>query len=122
IQQQLTESLVLERKDIEENYYEEIIKGYLDKTTSLRNEIDMERWDRTIANEEVTSFIQNDKRLTDYLSRAHLAIKYTVYSELISYTFVSGYFNLYTHEAHVNQKIPTMTYPCTVSHELYHEW
>ncbi|HLQ98749.1 MAG TPA: DUF3810 domain-containing protein [Sphingobacterium sp.] len=115
------EYLGVESKEIEENYYEEIIKGYIDKTNSLRNEIDMERWDRTIANEEVTSFIQNDKRWTDYLSRAPLAIKYPVYSELISYTLVSGYFNPYTHEAHVNQKMPLMTYPFTVAHELSHK-
>jgi len=34
---------------------------------------------------------------------------------------VTGYFNPFTHEVHVNQEIPIVTYPFTVLHELAHQ-
>lgn len=115
------EYLALESKEIDKRYYEEIIKKYIDTTNSLRKETEGKLWNKKVANEEIICFIQEENRWPNYLSKVPLAIKHPIYSELISHTLVSGYFNPYTHEAHINQKMPLVTYPFTVAHELSHK-
>lgn len=48
-------------------------------------------------------------------------VKSSIYSTALSYAGFSGYFNPFTHENQVNNKIPTIGMPVTVAHEMAHQ-
>ena len=52
---------------------------------------------------------------------ARISLKPSLYSSLMNYMGVSGYFNPFTGEAQVNQQIPSVELPFTSCHEIAHE-
>ena len=55
------------------------------------------------------------------LAYRHKSIKSSLMSLLQSYNGVSGYLNPLTGEAHINDRIPTTSYPTTTCHEMAHQ-
>lgn len=50
-----------------------------------------------------------------------ISLKPSLYSSMMNYMGVSGYFNPFTGEAQVNQQIPAVELPFTSCHEIAHE-
>ena len=55
------------------------------------------------------------------LAYRHKSIKSSLMSLLQSYNGTSGYLNPLTGEAHINDRIPTTSYPTTICHEMAHQ-
>lgn len=113
--------LNLSIEEVEEDKYSRMIEDYILKTNELRGKIDASSQNKERAKKEIVAWIQQDSRWEGYLSKHRLRLKRPIFSPLVSYTFVSGYFNPFTHEAHVNEGMPLSTYPFTVAHELAHK-
>lgn len=113
--------LNLEITEVDQDTYSELIEDYILKTNELREEIEVSNLDMERAKKEISAWIHQDSRWENYLSKHSLRLKKPIFSPFISYTLVSGYFNPFTHEAHVNEDMPLSTYPFTVAHELAHK-
>jgi hypothetical protein len=51
----------------------------------------------------------------------HKSIKSSLFTPLINYSGVSGYYNPFTGEAQINSAIPKLSMPFTVCHEMAHQ-
>lgn len=101
--------------------YKALVKKYILITNALQVKASSIAFDRSKADHEISSYIQSDKRWNDYFIKANLQVKNPLSSEFISYMLVGGYFNPFTHEAHVNSNLPLTSYPFTLAHELIHK-
>ena len=73
--------------------------------------------------EEIVSECKNSiKELkTNNISTENLKVNKSYFSLLISYLGFTGYINPFTLEANINSRIPKISYPSTISHEIAHQ-
>ncbi len=64
---------------------------------------------------------QNNASVWPYFSQPYYVVKPSVFSPLISYGQILGYFNPYTHEAQINTLYPSVYKPHVILHELAHQ-
>ena len=58
---------------------------------------------------------------TNNISTENLKVNKSYFSLLISYLGFTGYINPFTLEANINSRIPKISYPSTISHEIAHQ-
>lgn len=97
--------------------------AFVDSANALREQLDPRMLERE--NTEIYSEAARLVRNTAVLPTALLVHRPSAKSPLLNafgnYMGVSGYFNPYTHEAHVNGSMPLWTRPFTACHELAHQ-
>ena len=73
--------------------------------------------------EEIVSECKNSiKELKiNNISTENLKVNKSYFSLLISYLGFTGYINPFTLEANINSRIPKISYPSTISHEIAHQ-
>ena len=64
---------------------------------------------------------ERQSELSEVLIGSNTQLKAPIYSKGMSYLGVSGYFNPFTQEAHVNTDQPAVSIPFTACHELAHK-
>lgn len=119
--QPLAEKLGLNAYTISREDYLAILDKYIDKANELRKELDITSKTKNGVKGDIAEIIFQDTLLQDYLCKTQVHVKAPLSSEIASYFTVSGYFNPFTLEAHVNQNIPNASYPFTTVHELAHQ-
>lgn len=113
--------LEIPRSEINVHDYKKLVSKYIAITNSLKAETSSTEWQIPKADKEISSYIQQDNRWNDYLTKRTLKVKQPFSSEIISYMLVGGYYNPFSHEAQVNSNLPLTSYPYTVAHELAHK-
>jgi len=100
-----------------------VLETCLDSTNVLRSQINPKQWeyqDEKIKREMI-ALVQSDTTFQSFLSTTLVGAKGPLNSHWVSYFGVSGYFNPFTHEAHVNTAMPVFSSPFTYVHELAHQ-
>ncbi|WP_164110387.1 MULTISPECIES: DUF3810 domain-containing protein [Sphingobacterium] len=101
--------------------YTEVLAKYIVMANRLREQLDLEHQPRLGVKMDLEKYIRKDTVFVSFLSQAQVHAKVPLSSKLISYFTVSGYFNPFTMEAHINQEIPNSLYPFVYVHELAHQ-
>ena len=97
-----------------------ILADHIAKANQLRAQVNMREQKRDSANIEVEQLMREDAQFP-MLSKTQVKVKYPLVGVMASYFGVSGYFNPFSNEAHVNGNMPLYSYPFTVAHELSHQ-
>ncbi|TJY65633.1 DUF3810 domain-containing protein [Sphingobacterium alkalisoli] len=98
-----------------------VLEKYILIANELREGLDLSSESKKNARMELRHLMCNDDLFTPMLSKTQVHSKAPISSELVSYFTVTGYFNPFTQEVHVNQDIPIQSYPFTAVHELAHQ-
>lgn len=117
----VSQSLNLDVQGTHVNDYTEVLAKYIVMANRLREQLDLEHQPRLGVKMDLEEYIRKDTVFGSFLSKSQVHAKEPVSSKLISYFTVSGYFNPFTMEAHVNQEIPNSLYPFVYVHELAHQ-
>lgn len=117
----MTHHLELQVDSLTKKDYLYVLDKYIERCNSLRATIKPEQLDKTKAKGELEILMQQDVSLNPILSHTQVQAKSPLSSTLVSYFTVTGYFNPFTHEVQVNEKMPIVSYPFTVVHELGHQ-
>lgn len=110
--------------NIEETHaddYRDVLGKYIVMANTLRDRLDIKNQARLGVRMDLEEYIRKDRVFAPLLSKTQVHAKSPVSSSLISYFTVSGYFNPFTMEAHINQEIPNTLYPFVYVHELAHQ-
>jgi len=100
-----------------------VMERMLDSVNTLRAQVRPDQWqdkEQVIAS-DMTRLVREDTTFSAFLSRSNVRAKLPLNSTLVSYVGVSGYFNPFSHEAHVNGIMPVVSKPFTCVHELAHQ-
>jgi len=97
-----------------------VLDQHIQKANSIRENLDLLNQNKRAADEQVQKIMKEDS-LFSMLSKTQVKIKTPFVGPLASYFGVSGYFNPFSNEAHVNGEMPQTSYPFTVAHELSHQ-
>ena len=97
-----------------------VLDSHINRANQLRGEINFENQDRNKIDLEVQQIMKEDQTFA-MLSKTQVKIKSPFIGPMASYFGVSGYFNPFSNEAHVNTEMPLPSYPFTVAHELSHQ-
>ncbi|MGO1244840.1 MAG: DUF3810 domain-containing protein [Sphingobacterium sp.] len=117
----LQKQLSLNDTAIKQDDYLAVVDRYIDSINTMREGIEMGKQCRIQAEIDIEQLMLASTDKLPMLSRSQVKVKHPISSHLISYFTVTGYFNPFTHEVHVNQVMPKTSYPFTVSHELAHQ-
>lgn len=117
----LAEHMQLNVAHISQADHLHVLEKYILLANDLREGLDLPSKSKEIANKELSSLMRNDHLFAPILSKTQVHSKMPLSSELVSYFTVTGYFNPFTQEVHVNQNIPIQSYPFTTVHELAHQ-
>ncbi|WP_286709869.1 MULTISPECIES: DUF3810 domain-containing protein [Sphingobacterium] len=100
-----------------------VLNGFLDSTNNLREHVNPSEWEehKETIQRDLNTWVQQDTAFADFLSRGQIRAKSPINSRIVSFFGVSGYFNPFTHEAHVNKAMPVTFLPFTTVHELAHQ-
>ena len=100
-----------------------VLETCLDSTNVLRSQINPKQWEHQDEKikREMIALVQSDTTFQSFLSTTLVGAKGPLNSHWVSYFGVSGYFNPFTHEAHVNTAMPVFSSPFTYVHELAHQ-
>lgn len=60
-------------------------------------------------------------QITSKTSVRHLSVKSSLYSQLMNYTGILGYYNPFTAESQFNPNLPSTQVPFTLAHEMSHQ-
>ncbi len=97
-----------------------VLDRHIQEVNTIRENLNLNNQNRIEANHKVQDIMEKDS-LFNMLSKTQVRIKKPLVGSLASYFGVSGYFNPFSHEAHVNYDMPLTSYPFTVAHELSHQ-
>lgn len=106
---------------IEEEDYLRVVDKYIQQANHLRAQIVLEDLNKEEAKEILVNTMKTDSTFAGTLSKTQVKVKSPLSSELVSHFTVAGYFNPFTHDVQVNEKIYIASYPFTVVHELSHQ-
>lgn len=104
----------------------ETTEHYISKVNNIHKKLTInpnEKVSLTSSFEEIVSECKNSiKELkTNNISTENLKVNKSYFSLLISYLGFTGYINPFTLEANINSRIPKISYPSTISHEIAHQ-
>ena len=99
---------------------------YISKVNNIHKKLTInpnEKVTLTSSFEEIVSECKNSiKELkTNNIFTENLKVNKSYFSLLISYLGFTGYINPFTLEANINSRIPKISYPSTISHEIAHQ-
>lgn len=97
-----------------------VLERHIQKANALRKRVDLKQASRSEAIRDIEERMKEDA-YSGLLSQTQARVKAPVLGSWISYFGVSGYFNPFTAEAHVNMDMPLMGFPFTVAHEISHQ-
>ncbi len=117
----LQKQLSLNIQAITQDEYLEVVNRYIDSLNIIRGQVDIEKQSSTQAESDIQRLMFASGEQLPMLSRTQVKVKHPISSHLISFFTITGYFNPFTHEVHVNQLMPKTSYPFTVAHELSHQ-
>ncbi len=117
----LVDKIGLDIKNISEEQHEQVLFTYIDRINELRDDLDFSRKHTNGVKGDLSEYMYQDTLFDAFLTKSQIHLKNPISSELVSYFTVSGYFNPFTLEAHVNQSMPLTSYPFVVVHELAHQ-
>ncbi|UIR57193.1 DUF3810 domain-containing protein [Sphingobacterium sp. SRCM116780] len=100
-----------------------LLEKSLDSTNYLRSQVNPKDWvaKSEKIKDDMERLVITDTTFQYFLSTTLIHAKGPLNSSWVSYFGVSGYFNPFTHEAHVNQAMPVFSSPFTYVHELAHQ-
>ena len=104
----------------------ETTEYYISKVNNIHKKLTInpnEKVTLTSSFEEIVSECKNSiKELkTNNIFTENLKVNKSYFSLLISYLGFTGYINPFTLEANINSRIPKISYPSTISHEIAHQ-
>ena len=117
----LAEQIGLDVKNIDMSDYSQVIEKYILTANHLRDSIDLENKERRGVGNDLQEWMRRDTLFNTILSHSQIHAKSPLSSTVVSYFAVSGYFNPFTLEVQVNQRIPIASYPFVNVHELSHQ-
>ena len=117
----LQKQFSLNVQTVTQDEYISVIERYIDSLNSLRAIVDTGLQDRSLAETDIERLMLTSFERFPMLSRTQVKVKHPLSSHLVSFFTVTGYFNPFTQEVHVNQLMPKTSYPFTVAHELAHQ-
>ncbi|MFD1166839.1 DUF3810 domain-containing protein [Sphingobacterium daejeonense] len=97
-----------------------VLDEHIQKANTLREGLIFTDKNRSEADDRIEKLMKSDS-LFQMLSKTQVKIKTPIIGSMASYFGVSGYFNPFSNEAHVNGQMPLTSYPFTVAHELSHQ-
>ncbi|MHC8949489.1 DUF3810 domain-containing protein [Sphingobacterium hungaricum] len=97
-----------------------VLDKFIARADEIRPQISFAE-DRKAMDQELSLLMKDDQAFEGILSKTQVNVKKPLSSTIVSYFTVTGYFNPFTQEVQVNQKIPLVSYPFTVVHELSHQ-
>lgn len=101
--------------------YADVLGKYILMANRLREKLDMAEQPRLGVKMDLEAYIRSDTIFNPLLSKSQIKAKEPLSSKLTSYFSVSGYFNPFSMEVHVNQEIPNTLYPFVYVHEIAHQ-
>ncbi|MFD2744519.1 MULTISPECIES: DUF3810 domain-containing protein [Sphingobacterium] len=119
--QPLAATYNLEVDHIPASAYEVVLDSLIRRANVLRKQVDDGAIDYDQNKEQLEHVMANDTIFDAVLRKKNIHAKYPISSHLVSYFAVNGYFNPFTHEAHINALTPWPSFPFTVVHELAHQ-
>ncbi|GAA4513068.1 DUF3810 domain-containing protein [Sphingobacterium thermophilum] len=119
--QPVRERLGLQDSSFTKEEYLKVVENYIHQANALRAKIDWKEKTKLGVRGDLAEIVKQDTLLSGYLCKTQVHVKEPVSSLLASFFMVSGYFNPFTLEAHVNQHIPKASYPFVHVHELGHQ-
>lgn len=117
----ITKHLGLDVDETHTDDYRDVLGKYIVMANTLRDQLDVKGQSRLGVRVDLQEYIRQDTVFTPLLSKTQVHAKSPLSSALVSYFTVSGYFNPFSMEAHVNQEIPNSSYPFVYVHELAHQ-
>lgn len=104
----------------------ETTEYYISKVNNIHKKLTInpnEKVSLTSSFEEIVSECKNSiqELKTNNISTENLKVNKSYFSLLISYLGFTGYINPFTLEANINSRIPKISYPSTISHEIAHQ-
>lgn len=117
----LQKQFSLDVQSVTQDEYISVVERYIDSLNRIRASIDIRLQDRSLAETDIEQLMLASSEKFPMLSRTQVKVKHPISSHLISFFTVTGYFNPFTQEVHVNQMMPKTSYPFTVAHELAHQ-
>ena len=104
----------------------ETTEHYISKVNNIHKKLTInpnEKVSLTSSFEEIVSECKNSIKdlKTNNISTENLKVNKSYFSLLISYLGFTGYINPFTLEANINSRIPKISYPSTISHEIAHQ-
>ena len=97
-----------------------VLETHITKANALREQIEITDQDREKADQQIQELMKQDHTFP-MLTKSQVKIKTPLTGPMASYFGVSGYFNPFSNEAHINAEMPKTSYPFTVAHELSHQ-
>ncbi len=97
-----------------------VLETHITKANALREQIEITDQDREKADQHIQELMKQDHTFP-MLTKSQIKIKTPLIGLMASYFGVSGYFNPFSNEAHINAEMPKTSYPFTVAHELSHQ-
>lgn len=97
-----------------------VLETHITKANALREQIEITDQDREKADQQIQELMKQDHTFP-MLTKSQVKIKTPLIGPMASYFGVSGYFNPFSNEAHINAEMPKTSYPFTVAHELSHQ-
>lgn len=97
-----------------------VLEAHISKANALREQIDITDQEREKADQQIQELMKQDHTFP-MLTKSQVKIKTPLTGPMASYFGVSGYFNPFSNEAHINAEMPKTSYPFTVAHELSHQ-
>ncbi|HMR18866.1 MAG TPA: DUF3810 domain-containing protein [Sphingobacterium sp.] len=117
----VAEQMSLDTKSINREEYLQILEKYIFITNNIRENLELERLSKKGVRKDLEDTMRQDTLFQSILSYSQIHGKAPISSTAASYLAVSGYFNPFTLEVHVNQRIPLASYPFVTVHELVHQ-
>ena len=117
----IPEKYGLNMSDLSEDDHLTLLESYIAKANDLRKDLPLSGLNKRGVKQDIEEIVRHDTIFEDFLIKSQIHIKNPISSKLISYFTVSGYFNPFTLEAHINEEVPLAGYPFTVAHELAHQ-
>ena len=117
----LYQQIGLTLKGIKKEDYLFVLDKHIQRCNDLRSQFSPSEDARRRAKVELEALMKNDTLLRPILSTTQVKAKSPLSSHWVSYFGVSGYFNPFTQEVQVNERMPLPGYPFTVVHELTHQ-
>lgn len=108
------------------NELSETTDFYIDKINTNHIKLLLDESEKLVIQSSFEEIVNECKKSFEKLDYENFNIKKlkvnkSYFSKVLSYMGFSGYINPFTIEANINSKIPIISYPSTISHEIAHQ-
>lgn len=117
----LQEQIGLATDSIQREEHLRVLDKYILISNELRKRVDPDLLSKQGVGKDLQEWMRSDTLFDAILSKSQIHGKAPISNTVASYFTVSGYFNPFTQEVHVNQNIPLFSYPFVTVHELLHQ-